>query len=166
MSQSVGQEQGVGSSLHDLFGVALHESEFFQAVVKLRCTKEPQEIEAIERACEVGYKMHTKAMQLVRPGLSERFIAGQVDGIARSYAQGISFATIFSQHGEIMHGAPPNALLEEGRLVLCDAGCELDAIPAGRRTRELRLSRRRLCGCDALYGNAYGEDHRGNAARH
>ena len=97
-----------------------------QAVVKLRCTKEPQEIEAIERACEVGYKMHTKAMQLVRPGLSERFIAGQVDGIARSYAQGISFATIFSQHGEIMHGAPSNALLEEGRLVLCDAGCELD----------------------------------------
>ena len=97
-----------------------------QAVVKLRCTKEPQEIEAIERACEVGYKMHTKAMQLVRPGLSERFIAGQVDGIARSYAQGVSFATIFSQHGEIMHGAPSNALLEEGRLVLCDAGCELD----------------------------------------
>ena len=32
MSQSVGQEQGVGSSLHGLFGVALHESEFFQAV--------------------------------------------------------------------------------------------------------------------------------------
>ena len=40
------------------------------------------------------------------------------------------------------------------------------ALSAGRRTRELRLCRRRLCGCDALYGNAYGEDHRGNAARH
>jgi len=97
-----------------------------QAVVKMRATKEPQEIEAIERACNVGYNMHTLAQILIKPGVTERFIAGQVDGIARSMAQGNSFATIFSQHGEIMHGAPSDAALENGRLVLCDAGCELD----------------------------------------
>ena len=97
-----------------------------QAVVKMRATKEPQEIEAIERACNVGYNMHTLAQMLIKPGVTERFVAGQVDGIARSMAQGNSFATIFSQHGEIMHGAPSDAALEDGRLVLCDAGCELD----------------------------------------
>ena len=97
-----------------------------QAVVKMRAKKEPQEIEAIERACEVGYKMHTTAQRLIRPGVTERYIGGQVDGIARSLAQGVSFATIFSQHGEIMHGSPSDAKLEDGRLVLCDAGCELD----------------------------------------
>ena len=97
-----------------------------QSVVKMRATKEPQEIEAIERACNVGYNMHTLAQMLIKPGVTERFIAGQVDGIARSMAQGNSFATIFSQHGEIMHGAPSDAALEDGRLVLCDAGCELD----------------------------------------
>ena len=97
-----------------------------QAVVKMRSTKESQEIEAIERACDVGYVMHTTAQRLIKPGVTERFIAGQVDGIARSLAQGNSFATIFSQHGEIMHGAPSDAPLEEGRLVICDAGCELD----------------------------------------
>ena len=97
-----------------------------QAVVKMRATKEPHEIEAIERACNVGYNMHTLAQILIKPGVTERFIAGQVDGIARSMAQGNSFATIFSQHGEIMHGAPSDAALEDGRLVLCDAGCELD----------------------------------------
>ena len=97
-----------------------------QAVVKMRATKEPQEIEAIEQACNVGYNMHTLAQILIKPGVTERFIAGQVDGIARSMAQGNSFATIFSQHGEIMHGAPSDAALEDGRLVLCDAGCELD----------------------------------------
>ena len=97
-----------------------------QTVVKMRATKEPQEIEAIERACNVGYNMHTLAQILIKPGVTERFIAGQVDGIARSMAQGNSFATIFSQHGEIMHGAPSDAALEDGRLVLCDAGCELD----------------------------------------
>ncbi|MCR4583042.1 MAG: aminopeptidase P family protein [Prevotella sp.] len=97
-----------------------------QAVVKMRSTKEPQEIEAIERACHVGYLMHTTAQRLIQPGRTERYIGGQVDGIARSMAQGVSFATIFSQHGEIMHGNPSDAPLEAGRLALCDAGCELD----------------------------------------
>ena len=97
-----------------------------QAVVKMRSTKEPQEIEAIERACDVGYEMHTTAQRLIRPGVTERCVGGQVDGVARSLAQGVSFSTIFSQHGEIMHGNPSGALLEAGRLALCDAGCELD----------------------------------------
>ena len=97
-----------------------------KAVVKMRSTKEPQEIAAINRACDVGYLMHTTAQRLIKPGVTERFIGGQVDGIARSHASGTSFATIFSQHGEIMHGNPSAAKLEAGRLVLCDAGCELD----------------------------------------
>ena len=116
----------------DLLGI--HPSEqkqkaslaLIQAVVSMRSTKEAQEIEAIERACEVGYQMHTTAQRLIRPGVTERYIGGQVDGIARSLAQGTSFATIFTQHGEIMHGSPSDAPLEAGRLALCDAGCELD----------------------------------------
>ncbi len=100
--------------------------DLIMAVVKMRSTKEPQEIEAIERACDVGYMMHTTAQRLIKPGVTERYIGGQVDGIANSLANGNSFATIFSQHGEIMHGNPSGALLEDGRLALCDAGCELD----------------------------------------
>ncbi|MBE6258309.1 MAG: aminopeptidase P family protein [Prevotella sp.] len=100
--------------------------QLIKAVVKMRATKEPQEIEAIERACNVGYAMHTTAQLLIRPGITERFVGGQVDGVARSLAQGVSFATIFTQHGEIMHGNPSDAKLEEGRLALCDAGCELN----------------------------------------
>ena len=100
--------------------------DLIKAVVKMRATKEAQEIAAIDRACDVGYAMHTTAQLLIKPGVTERFIGGQVDGIARSLASGTSFATIFSQHGEIMHGAPSENPLEDGRLVLCDAGCELD----------------------------------------
>ena len=97
-----------------------------QAIVKMRATKSAEEIDYIDAACNVGYAMHTTAQLLIRPGVTERFVAGQVDGIARSLAQGNSFATIFSQHGEIMHGSPSDAKLEDGRLVLCDAGCELN----------------------------------------
>ena len=97
-----------------------------QAVVKMRSTKGPLEIEAIERACDVGYEMHTTAQRLIKPGVTERYVAGQVDGIARSLSQGNGFPTIFSQHGEIMHGSPSDAVMEAGRVVICDAGCEYD----------------------------------------
>ena len=97
-----------------------------QAVVKMRSTKGPLEIEAIERACDVGYEMHTTAQRLIKPGVTERYVAGQVDGIARSLSQGNGFPTIFSQHGEIMHGCPSDAVMEAGRVVICDAGCEYD----------------------------------------
>ena len=97
-----------------------------KAIVKQRATKSAEEIAYIEAACDVGYVMHTTAQLLIRPGVTERFVGGQVDGIARSLAQGNSFGTIFSQHGEIMHGSPSDVPLEDGRLVLCDAGCELN----------------------------------------
>ena len=97
-----------------------------QAVVKMRATKSAEEIAYIEAACDIGYVMHTTAQMLIKPGVTERFVAGQVDGIARSLAQGNSFGTIFSQHGEIMHGSPSDVPLESGRIVICDAGCELN----------------------------------------
>lgn len=95
-----------------------------KAVVKMRSVKEQQEIDEIEQACGIGYKMHTTAMRLTRPGLTEKYIGGQVDGVANSYGAKVSFATIFTQHGEIMHGCPSWDKLEDGRLVLCDAGAE------------------------------------------
>ena len=98
--------------------------ELIKAVVKMRSTKEPQEIEELERAAVIGYKMHTTAMRITKPGLTEKYVGGQVDGIAHSYGSMVSFATIFSQHGEIMHGNPSMAVLESGRLALCDAGAE------------------------------------------
>ena len=94
------------------------------AVIKMRSAKEPQEIEALERAAVIGYNMHTTAMRLVKPGVVVKWIAGQIDGVAYSYGAKTSFATIFSQHGEIMHGAPSMRELEAGRLVLCDCGGE------------------------------------------
>lgn len=98
--------------------------ELINAVITMRSTKEQQEIDEIENACSIGYKMHTTAMRMTKPGLTEKYIGGQVDGVAHSYGAMVSFATIYTQHGEIMHGAPRWDELQDGRLVLCDAGAE------------------------------------------
>lgn len=95
-----------------------------KAVVKQRAAKSLEEIEELERAAVIGYKMHTTAMRLTKPGVTEKYVGGQVDGVAHSYGSMVSFPTIFSQHGEIMHGNPSMAVLESGRLALCDAGAE------------------------------------------
>lgn len=95
-----------------------------QAVVKMRSTKTAEEIEELERAAVIGYKMHTTAMAGCKPGVIEKELAGRLDGIANGLGSMVSFPTILSQHGEIMHGAPSAQPLEAGRLMLCDAGAE------------------------------------------
>ena len=98
--------------------------ELIKAIVKMRSTKTAEEIEELERAAVIGYKMHTTGMRATKPGLTEKYVGGLVDGVAHSYGAMASFATIFTQHGEIMHGNPSMDILESGRLALCDAGAE------------------------------------------
>ncbi len=98
--------------------------ELIKAVVELRSVKEPCEIEEIERACDIGYEMHTTAMRLCKPGVKEQYIAGVLDGIASSYGCMVSFPTILSQNGETLHNHNHNNILESGRLMLTDAGAE------------------------------------------
>lgn len=114
--------------------------DLIRAVVKMRSTKTAEEIDELERAAVVGYKMHTTAMRLTKPGVTEKFVGGQVDGIAHSYGSMVSFPTIYSQHGEIMHGNPSMAVLEAGRLALCDAGAETMEHYCSDNTRTMPVS--------------------------
>ncbi len=105
--------------LHDYKSVDL-----MFAVAEMREVKGSEEIEALERAFQIGYAMHTTAMKMCRPGLVEREISGAMAGIAHSMGQGVSFPTIASQHGETLHNLNSDGILEAGRLLLVDGGGE------------------------------------------
>ena len=105
--------------LHDYKSVDL-----MFAVAEMREKKSAEEIEEMERAFRIGYEMHTLAMKLCRPGIVEREIAGAIEGVAKSLGSGLSFPSIVSQHGETLHNLNCDGVLEEGRLLLCDAGGE------------------------------------------
>lgn len=98
--------------------------ELIKAVVSLRSVKEACEIAEIDKACNIGYEMHTAAMRLCKPGVSEQYIAGILDGIASSYGNMVSFATILTQNGQTLHNHDHSHILEAGRLMLTDAGAE------------------------------------------
>lgn len=110
------------------------------AVVKMRTAKTEEEIAELERAAEIGYEMHTTAMRLCRPGITEQYIGGMVDGIANAYGCMVSFQTIATQHGEVMHGNPSPAKLEAGRLMLVDAGAETNENYCSDNTRTTPVS--------------------------
>ena len=109
--------------------------ELIKAVVDQRAVKSAGEIAEIERACAIGYEMHTTAMQLCRPGVTEQYIAGVIGGIASAKGCITSFPSILSMHGEIMHGYPSPRPLEAGRLMLCDAGAETNENYCSDNTR-------------------------------
>ena len=116
--------------LADLLGIRLamlHERKSLDlmfAIAEMREKKSAEEVEALERAFKIGYQMHMTAMRMCRPGVVEREIAGRVEGIAKSYGQGVSFPTIVTQHGEILHNHNHDGVLEAGRLLLVDGGGE------------------------------------------
>ena len=113
-----------------------------KAVVAQRAVKSAGEIAEIERACAIGYQMHTTAMRMCRPGVTEQEIAGTLAGIAQSKGCIASFQTILSMHGEIQHGYPSPRPLEAGRLMLCDCGAETNENYCSDHTRVTPISGR------------------------
>lgn len=95
-----------------------------KAIVDMRAVKKPEEIKELKAAAEIGYIMHTTAMKLCAPTVTEKYIAGVIEGIAMSRGDQYAFQTILSMHGEIQHGFPSYTPMESGRLMLCDAGAE------------------------------------------
>ena len=95
-----------------------------EAVVAMRLVKEPCEIEAIDDACALGYRMHTTARNMVRPGVLEQAIVGSMEGVTLAEGWGVSFPTILTQHGETLHNHLHDKLIEPGKLLVIDAGAE------------------------------------------
>ena len=111
-----------------------------KAIVALRSVKSDLEIAEIEHACDIGYEMHTTAMRMCRPGVKEQLIAGSIEGIALAHGAGVSFPTILSMNGETLHNHYHGNLLEDGRMMLVDAGAETNMNYCSDFTRTVPVS--------------------------
>ncbi len=109
--------------------------ELIKAVVSLRSIKEPVEIAELDKASDVGYLMHTMAMRLAKPGVSEQEIVGAIEGIAIGKGYMTSFPIILSQNGETLHNHDHSQILTSGRMLLTDAGVEIASHYASDNTR-------------------------------
>lgn len=116
----IAQLQGIHTArVHDYVS-----KELIKAVVAQREIKSAAEIAEIEKACDIGYKMHVAAMKMCRVGIYELEIAGAIEGIALQFGNGVSFHSIVTQNGQTLHNHYHGNKLTDGRLMLCDAGAE------------------------------------------
>lgn len=95
-----------------------------KAVVAQRSIKSSDEIAQIEAALDITYEMHIASMQMTRPGIYEREVAGPLEGIALARGGRLSFLTIFSVDGQTMHNHYHGNLMQPGDIVVNDSGAE------------------------------------------
>ena len=132
--------------LNELLGVSVSKLKAYsslkliKAIVDLRSVKEEQEIAEIRKACAVGYQMHVTAMKMAKAGVWEQSIAGTIEGIANAGGGMVSFPVILSQNGETLHNHYHSKTLQNGRLLLVDAGAEIGSHYASDFTRTMPVS--------------------------
>lgn len=112
---------------------------FIKSVIELRNVKEDIEIEEIEKACHIGYLMHTASMKMAKAGMVEREIAGHMEGISLSYGSVPSFPIILTKNGQTLHNHYHGNILQKGDLVLQDAGAQTFMYYASDNTRTIPI---------------------------
>jgi len=111
--------------------------ELTKEVVAQRSIKIKEEIDEIEKAHSISYEMHTTAMRMAKAGVYEREIVGKIEGIAFSHGCQLSFPTILTIDGQILHNHYHGNLLKEGRLLVNDSGAESEMHYASDITRTI-----------------------------
>lgn len=117
--------------IQDLLGLNVSIANYYtspaliKAVVAQRSVKTEEEIEQIETALDAAHDMHTLAMRMARPGMSEKAIVGAMLGHASSRAgMGLPYPIIFTTKGHILHNQGHENVMQAGDLVINDSGCE------------------------------------------
>ena len=115
-------------------------NKLIKSIIKQRSIKTDEEIVEIEKAIETSYLMNTTAMKLMKPGLIEREVFGEVEGIALSKGNGVSFPIIFSVNGQILHNHVHENIMQEGQIAVLDSGAETMMGYASDITRTIPVS--------------------------
>ncbi len=106
-----------------------------EAVVAQRSVKTGEEVAEMEKALEIARAMHTLAMRQATPGATEQEVAGRMEGEALARGGRPSYPLIVSVRGEVLHNHPTDRTLQEGDLMLCDAGAAAPSQYASDITR-------------------------------
>tara|TARA_R100001163_G_C5068488_1_gene208922 strand:+ start:10306 stop:11760 length:1455 start_codon:yes stop_codon:yes gene_type:complete len=96
---------------------------------KLRVVKSPSEIKLIEEACQISANAHIKVLLNIKPGISENQLSNIfVSEILLNNCQKTAYPNIIGSgyNSTILHHHPTNKILEDGDMLLIDAGAEYE----------------------------------------
>ena len=115
--------------------------QLIKAIIAQRSIKNTAEVAEIEKAINVTIDMQLEAMRYAKEGMTEADVAGKLHGLAISAGGNLSFPTILTVNGQILHNHYTDTVLRNGQLVLCDCGAETSMHYAGDLTRTFPVSK-------------------------
>jgi len=95
-------------------------------VEEIRQVKDEEEIALLARAEEIGDEAFAHVLKLIKPGMTEREIAMELEfQMRRSGASGVSFDTIVAsgKRSSMPHGVASDKKVEVGDFITMDYGC-------------------------------------------
>ena len=115
---------------------------FVKAIVSQRNHKDEEEIRLIEESVDLSTEMHLAAYRTVRPGIHESQVAAVVEEVACRHGGALSFPTIATVQGQVLHNHGFIHDLKDGDIFLLDAGAETRTHYAGDLSSSMPVGER------------------------
>jgi len=109
--------------------------ELINAIISLRSVKSEKEISEMEEAVNISRKLHLKALQMARQGITELKILSVLTEIVVGLGSRFSYSPIITKNSQTLHNLDYVNKLNNGELLLVDAGAESSNNYAGDITR-------------------------------
>lgn len=128
----VGFENDLEFKLFELLDEIVIADDFFAVnnlIEKIREIKDEQEIDALQKACDISIEAFNLTIKKIHPGMTELEISNELDYQARKLgAQKASFDTIVASgfRGVLPHGVASNKEVKDGELITIDFGYYVD----------------------------------------
>ena len=96
-------------------------------IEKQRMIKDKEEISNLEKACEITDNCFSYLLTYIKPGMTEKQIADEIEEYYKKRTDGLSFETIVAsgENTSKPHAVPTNRKIQEKDIITIDMGCKI-----------------------------------------
>ena len=97
-------------------------------IEKQRMIKDEEEIENIKKACQITDECFSYILNYIKPGMTEKQVAREIDDYYYKHAEGASFDTIVAsgENSSKPHAVPTDRKIQDIDVITIDMGCKVN----------------------------------------
>ncbi len=97
-------------------------------IEKQRMIKDPEEISNIQKACEITDNCFNYMISYIKPGMTEKQIADEIEEYYKQRTDGLAFETIVAsgENTSKPHAVPTNRKIQAKDIITIDMGCKVN----------------------------------------
>ena len=96
-------------------------------IEKQRMIKDEEEISNLEKACEITDNCFSYLLMYIKPGMTEKQIADEIEAYYKKRTDGLAFETIVAsgENSSKPHAVPTDRKIQENDIITIDMGCKI-----------------------------------------